>query len=243
MKPNHFIALLLVAANLSFDAAVFAKVEPFPALSARLFLGLVFGQLGCLAAWVTIGRGSLTFRIVSSLVACLLVAICMGKCSRPGFAEWFCVLSIYVGGTISYLFLLRLPGLFKSLCFSDKRAWQYTIGGILGLTTCVAFILGSVRWMEFPWAHPAEIVTYSVTFGAVAVSLINTLASEGSHLRFAIPLLTLVAATVTLPLLLANGPLLMMAFPIQAAVICLNWSLLRVSARPLEIPSPITEPS
>ncbi len=227
--PNHFIALLLVAANLSFDAAVFAEVEPFPALSARLFLSLVFGQLGCLAAWAAIGRGSLTFRTVSSLGACLLFAVCMSKCSRPSLAEWFCVLSIYVGGIISCMFLLRLPGLLKSLFSSDIRAWQYTIAGIIGLTTCVAIVLGSLQWMEFPWAHPSEIVTYSVTFGAVGVSLINALASKGTRLRFTIPLLTVVTATAVLPLLLANGSLLIMAYAIQAVVICTNWTLWRLA--------------
>jgi hypothetical protein len=74
---------------------------------------------------------------------------------------------------------LRFDGYTLSLEGAERvaargaRPWQFTVGGVLSLTTLAAMMLGTARYLDFPWDELLGVVLFcALSAAAVALGLV-----------------------------------------------------------------------
>lgn len=207
MKPHHLLVGLLVAVHMLAGAAAaslaYSMRVTWPDPLAAVILGTALGQLAIAAAWLAWGRLLIALRGALLLVVMLgwlfPVANCMGS-SDQRRAWWGGILLVHALSVAICLIAVRLTGTRLSIegeaetPVSRIKPWQFSVGGILTLTTFLAMLLGVGRHLDFPWEE----------FGSATSFCVGTALAAASSVYLAFRLRTVWLA-LALPLLLCGG--------------------------------------
>ncbi|MCA9122324.1 MAG: hypothetical protein H6822_14725 [Planctomycetaceae bacterium] len=187
MKSSNLITWLLVAACVAIDLAIAGELQvrrnEWPEAGGLIGLGLTFSQVTMLAMWTVNGRTSILVRGVVSLVAVWMLG-CLAEFSTTGRYEgagmWFGVLMFYCTVSLVPFVLVRLTG--YALANDDSRgrtktrvglsANQFSLFGILSLTTAIGITLGIVRFAVFPVGQLLGVAAFFTVLGATSCTLL-----------------------------------------------------------------------
>ena len=255
MKPRHLLLALLVAANVAVALLLATASELFdlhwPSWLSAVTLGIMFGQVGTVSAWLVHGGTHLARRLVSAAICMPLWAILAGSATRRGsYEEWLTLLLIYSGSLCLTLLVMRIlrPGTTRNSASSrttpdgKKRRWQFSIASLFGVTTLVAVFAGVLRWLDIPLHALGELLMICLPL-AVAAFVSFAATARVARLTMVVPLLAVVcpSAGVFLSLTVANGndmsPFVLLT-AIQGAWIALSVRVARVaetSVAPAEV--------
>lgn len=213
MKSSNLIVWLLVAAFIAIDLAMIGELQirrnEWPEAGGLIGLGLSFSQIALLALWAVWGRSNVLVRGVNTLLGVWAVS-CLASYSTTSDLDdvgyWFGVLLFYCGASLIPFIILR----FARYEISSQRAAstqhadnhavrrlsanQFTIWGILSLTTAIGVALAVIRFAQFPMGLLLEVLAF-FTLLAVAVCAILLLALFLSR-----TIIALVATTVICPI-------------------------------------------
>ncbi len=161
MRTAILHVVLLVAACVLGDAALYVFIarghDAWPDLPGVFGLGLGLAQVTLVAAALVWGGWNLALRTVAALAALFglahLVAL---SSSDEQFAVWYGFLLAYLAVLVVVMGGVRYRGYWISL--SEERrprrrlpGWQFSIGGLLSLTTSVALVLAVRQFIDFPF--------------------------------------------------------------------------------------------
>jgi hypothetical protein len=235
VAANVAVALLLATASELFDLR-------WPSWLSAVTLGIMFGQVGTVSAWLVHGGAHLSRRLVSAAICMPLWAILAdGATGRGSFEEWLTLLLIYSGSLCLTLFVMRIlrPRTTRDSASSrttpdgKKRRWQFSIASLFGVTTLVAVLAGALRWLDVPLHVLGELLTICLPL-AVAAFVSFAATARIARPTIVLPLLAVVcpSAGVFLSLTVANGndmPLFVLLTAIQGAWIALLVRVARVA--------------
>jgi hypothetical protein len=235
VAANVAVALLLATASELFDLR-------WPSWLSAVTLGIMFGQVGTVSAWLVHGGAHLSRRLVSAAICMPLWAILAdGATGRGSFEEWLTLLLIYSGSLCLTLFVMRIlrPGTTRGSASSrvtpdgKKRRWQFSIASLFGVTTLVAVFAGALRWLDIPQDALGEALMICLPL-TVAALVSFAAAARVARLTMVVPLLAVVcpSAGVFLSLTVANGndmPPFVLLTAIEGAWIALSVRVARVA--------------
>ncbi|MBI2478009.1 MAG: hypothetical protein HYV60_04995 [Planctomycetia bacterium] len=218
MKSSTLIVWLLVAACIAIDLAMIGELQvrrnEWPEPGGVVGLGLSFSQIALLALWAVWGHNQILVRGVGTLlgvwaVSCLASFSSMGSLGEAG--DWFGVQLFYCGVSLVPFLIARFANyeLSKELARSRQSAGhrlsanQFTIWGILSLTTAAGIALAVVRFAEFPVGELLEVAAFFTLLAATACGIL-LLALFLSRVIFAI-VATLVICPIAGVLLSLTG--------------------------------------
>lgn len=187
MKSSSLIVWLLFAAFVAIDLAMIRELQvkrnEWPEAGGVIGLGLSFSQIALLALWAVWGRSKILFRAVNTLLGVWAVG-CLASFSAAGNLDdlgvWFGVLLFYCCVSLIPFVVGRVVGyeLFNQYAASprnvDRRltANQFTIWGILSLTTAVGIALAVIPSADFPTGKLLEVAGF---FTLLAVTVCGIL--------------------------------------------------------------------
>jgi hypothetical protein len=160
MLAHRWITALLIVTWIVLDALFVSAIESqglnWPAWPAILGMGFVFAQSTHLSAWLVWGHSNIAVRIGAGVAAMYALAYLtsVATMGTPGTSMWFGGQLIFALGALPAFLAARLRGLRFVVDAEDGVAtWaagqpiaqQYTIWGILSLTTAVAIALAAIR--------------------------------------------------------------------------------------------------
>jgi hypothetical protein len=195
MKSSTLIVWLLVAACIAIDLAMIGELQirrnEWPEAVGLIGLGLSFSQIALLALWAVWGRSNVVVRGVSTLLGVWAVS-CLASYSREGDSDrvgvWFGVLLFYCGASLIPFIMVRIAGYeissqrAASTHHADSHvvrrlsANQFTIWGILSLTTAIGVALAVIRFAQFPMGQLLEVVAFcTLLAGALCAILLLAL--------------------------------------------------------------------
>lgn len=173
MSSQRVMSVLLVLTWLAIDAALISHVLqnhavwPHPVIVCGM--GLAFGQVALACWWFVWSPRNLSIRVAGGLVGLYLCAH-MAALFSDGLASasrWFALICVYSTLLAIPLAILKRAG----YCWTAesavperatrlRRFRQFSVGGLLSLTTAVAFLLGARQFWEAPAKHPLTIATF-----------------------------------------------------------------------------------
>jgi len=171
-NPLRFVAILFVAFCwlLNLTIVRLGDLYELPVTDAVL-AGLGFAQIGMLAAWVALGRGQLGSKALTVVVAAAVLVQPLAGRSPYDVGTWsgtFFFFGLFVIGVCVASRTL------KRMAEANELPVQFTIAGILSLTTALAIAVGVSRQVTFPGAT-------NLVFGLVlALSFLGCLAMRCS---------------------------------------------------------------
>lgn len=172
---SRLILALLAAAVLLQDGVwiVVLRVAQadWPAWQAVVAMGLAFSQVTVAAVlalwWVRwlLARGVLV--VLNVALAGYLAA----RCTNDDVSNWIGIMGFTAGLVAAPLAIFRLAGVRLVATAHPEPlpagARQFTIWGLLSLTTIVAVALGVARFMAFPWEEIGQIGLFVLALGTI----------------------------------------------------------------------------
>ena len=159
MKPQHAIAILLVAALAAVDAAALLALRlsghDWPHLDSIVSLGLAFGQTNLAAAYFVFGRANIALRGAALMLATgglgCLADYATGSAPLH-LAVWWTIMLACAAPLVAVALAVRWLGLriMHESDPHDERPLQFSIGWLLSLTTAAALLFGIGRYLELP---------------------------------------------------------------------------------------------
>jgi hypothetical protein len=246
------LAIAIIAVDAVAVAASIGLQFPHVAVIVLLALGLA--QVGLLATWLATGPGNIYVRLIACLLAVLGCAWAFANTTLPTLLEWLGALGFYLLAVAAPVFLFRwLVVMPPARCNMSRDVEpddngetageaatatrpkslpsrvgglprQWSIAGILTLTTVVAVALGFARAVEFP-AHEGGSVIFTCIGFALTTLLALFIACGIKKRRWHLLALVLTCSPIGAVIGLMFGPL-----PYVAAmtVVALIQSLLVV---------------
>jgi hypothetical protein len=172
-----FLLGLLFAAVLVLDLAGIAVLRSgesdWPSRPAVVAMGFAFAQTGLVAVLLALGGGLFWTRAaLAAPVYCS--AACLGCHAARHTSEhlpvWFLIMLVDGAVVAAPLVVARLAGLGIVRGAGRKSpsgSRQFTILGVLTLTTIVAILLGLARLFQFPWHEIGSVVLFSLAAGGI----------------------------------------------------------------------------
>ncbi len=207
-RPQHAALLLgllagaILSQNLVWPVALRMCDAKWPDVLAIIAMGIAFAQIGLAAILLVLCVNSLVIRGLFVLVLYAGAAFLAFRSSGGGgMSGWLAFMLVCLAITSTPLVIARLAGVAivpRVLGASPRGSRQYTIWGLLVLTTLVAVLLGIGRQLNFPWGHLGEIGLFSVTIAAFPCLLPPLALSKvpWQAALFAVPALSPVAGAV-----------------------------------------------
>ncbi len=173
VDQRRLVLRLLAAAiflqNLVWLVVLRSSGADWPAVPAVIAMGLVFAQVGLAAVLVVWGSGTLLLRSLVAIPLIFFAAILAARSTNENLPAWISILlaiTVIVGAPLS---IARLAGVWivkscEPLNMAGSR--QFTIFGILTLTTLVAVILGIGRLL-FPWREIGGVALFALALGGI----------------------------------------------------------------------------
>lgn len=176
--PAQHVALLLgllagalLSQSLVWPVALRLYDAEWPDVLAIIAMGIAFAQIGLAAILLVLCVHSLAVRGLFVLLLYAGAALLAFRSVRGhGMSGWMSTMVMCLAITSAPLVIARLAGVAivpRTLIGSPRGSRQYTIWGLLVLTTLVAVLLGIGRQLNFPWRHLGEIALFSVTIAAI----------------------------------------------------------------------------
>lgn len=248
MKSSTLIVWLLVAACIAIDLAMIGELQvrrnEWPAVGGIVGLGLAFSQIAFVSLWVVWGRAGIPVRIVSALLSVWGVSFLANYSSKGteiGVGAWFGLLLLCCIFSVILFVIVRLARyelfhpIAETFSVPNRRssAIQFSIWGLLSLTTAVGVTLAIIRFAEFPIDELLQAATFFAVLNSTASTL---LLLDLILVRWWITILAAVAICPIAGLLLSLHELVEDEFTIQlflttiaiAAVTCSVSAVLRV---------------
>jgi hypothetical protein len=179
MNARLLLIVLLVLAAVSVDVAmaVLAHGRRFPSVAPTLLLALALAQTGLLAAWLAVGPGSIAIRYGACVLAVMCFSWPLSNVSLPNYAQWLGVLGVYLTAVAVPVFLFRwfVVELPRRRAEGGSRsrnrlpAGQWTLAGIMSLTTVVAVSLALARAVELPNEELLPVIVACLGFSATTL--------------------------------------------------------------------------
>ncbi|MDX1946851.1 MAG: hypothetical protein SFU86_15725 [Pirellulaceae bacterium] len=142
----------------------------WPATPGIVAMGLVLTQLGVALALVWM-NGYLLVRGVGFLVNLGLAGLLAAAAMNHHFGNWLGLVSLFSAVAAIPFVGVRLAGgallLPEDLPVSRWPKLQFTIWGLISLTTLVAAGLGVARFVEFPWVQLGAAGLFALAAGLV----------------------------------------------------------------------------
>jgi hypothetical protein len=202
VSPRLLLSLLaaaLLLQNVVWPMALQYDGDDWPAPAAIGALGIAFAEISLAAALLVWGTRYLLARGLVALLmyggAGYMAAVAVNS---PGLKTWMATMLVVWAIIAIPLAIARLAGvvvLRAGESDAPRGSRQFTILGLLSLTTLVAGALGIAQRLQFPWGELGGIALFTLALGAIAWTLLPLLLSR-------IPLLgSILAAGVICPLM------------------------------------------
>lgn len=172
-KPQLLPLWLAVLACVVVDAAMLLLVRErmWPQAPGIVGVGLALGQVSLLGAWLVWGRWNAVWRVV--LVAAAVYGISfLGSHSTDGpgnSSEWYGILLFYLAMLFVVFLISRLmgyrltsgsSGTNQTAAVAGQRPTQFSIWGLLSVTTAVGIVLTLLRFVDLPFLWDFEPIIF-----------------------------------------------------------------------------------
>jgi hypothetical protein len=161
----------LVSQNLVWPVALRMTDATWPALPAIIAMGIAFAQIGLGSVLLVLGAGRLIVRGLITIVLYFGAAfLAFRAVSAAGMGSWLATMLVGMTMISAPLAIARLAGAVIVAHTGPSPARgsrQYTIWGLLVLTTFAAVLLGIGRQLRFPWEELGQIALFSVAIAAI----------------------------------------------------------------------------
>ena len=165
----------IVSQNLVWPVVLRMTDSTWPATPAIIAMGIAFAQLSLAAILLVLGSGRPIVRGIAAIALYLGAALVSfravsGTVTGEGISRWLAVMLFVLGVIGAPLVIARLAGvaIVPTVDSPAKRgSRQYTIWGLLVLTTIVAVLLGIGRQLKFPWHELGQIALFSVAIALI----------------------------------------------------------------------------
>lgn len=237
MKPIHLLAGLLAALLALLSTITVTGFQSSYETPLMFYTGLVFGQLALLVFWCVMSRGYRVARVLATLAITACLSQPLGRVTGCSWSQWFTLLSLFAAITSGALLLARLPGIVPgrgnrvtSPAPSQRRRprTQFTLGGLLSLTTAVAVSLGLRGHIEFPHEERLAVASYGLWLIVIAIA---SFWSSASSLRPGVRVLVLAVVCLAAGSLMAHTEHYQSTWfftniaVIEATIICVGVSI------------------
>lgn len=142
---------------------------PHPA--AVFAIGLALASIGMAGLWLALARSPFWQRGLLVLGAVLLGGPVAAHATSGLLMHWWVATAVYAAITALPLAAARFAGVHlpaeNSDAAPDPRTRQFTIRGILVLTTSAAVLLGVGRVLDFPWRQMGETALFGLALGLI----------------------------------------------------------------------------
>lgn len=174
VDQRRLVLRLLAAAiflqNLVWLVVLRTSGTDWPSVPAVIAMGLVFSQVGLAAVLVVWGSGPLLLRSLAAIPLLFFAAILAARSTNENLPAWISILLAILAIVSAPLAVARLAGV--RIVPSDEPldaagSRQFTIFGLLTLTTLVAMILGVCRLLRFPWQEIGQVSLFAVALGGI----------------------------------------------------------------------------
>ena len=210
MKPVYILLVaLFVLLSALADALLVHRLAANDTPTLLWLAGLSFGQLGLVTAWFIFGRAPMWAKLAALPITVFLLGGFLAKGSTLTHVEWRGFLALYVVGELALLLWLRLSGLRMvgndserdAAPDSERRAWQFSLAGLLSTMTLVCLAAGVVRWIKpHDWR---TVLLYCAGFVPITCIALWTVWSE----RWLVVVRIALAVPAIVLLSLALGPI------------------------------------
>lgn len=166
----RLLAAAILLQNLVWLVVLRTSGSDWPSVPAVIAMGLVFAQVGLAAVLVVWGSGPLLLRSLAAIPLIFFAAILAARSTNENLPVWSSVLLAIVAIVAAPLAVARLAGVRivpddEPLYAAGSR--QFTIFGLLTLTTLVAVILGVCRLLRFPWDEIGQVALFALALGGI----------------------------------------------------------------------------
>lgn len=170
---------LLIAAILLQDLVWLVAIDSsggkWPAAAGIVGMGLAFGQVGLAALLLSVGRGPLIVRGFTAIGIHIAGCFVASRATDLVFEQWLGVMSLVALLVALTPAIARIAGI--TIATSDvppaaARSRQFTLWGLLSLTTIVAAILGLARVVNFPWESLGRIAGFGTALAAIPWTIV-----------------------------------------------------------------------
>ncbi|MEX2173786.1 MAG: hypothetical protein WD872_05445 [Pirellulaceae bacterium] len=142
----------------------------WPSPLAIAAMGLAFAQAGLIPLLILWGTGRLWMRCATALPLYLFAAWLATRGTDGNLRRWLSITLFYLAIVAAPLVIARLAGV-RMVRVGDAEAQagsrQFTIFGLLTLTTVVAVVCGVARWLSFPWEEIGAVATFAIALAGI----------------------------------------------------------------------------
>jgi len=142
----------------------------WPEAPAIFSMGLAFAEVGLAVLVFALYAGRILTRATIALVLFSGAAFLAARSVESGFQPWLANMSIIAAAMSAPLIVMRLAGVAIvpiATAGEVRGSRQFTIWGLLVLTTVAAALLGIGRLVQVPWPRLGEIALFSVAIAVI----------------------------------------------------------------------------
>ena len=178
MKPPIVILVLLIGAFVLGDFASMRYINStsqiWPDVPGVILLGLVFGQIMLLSAWIVFVRWNVAVRVLIAISLVFGLSLVGSQATSVGgkVSQWFAILLVAFSTTAVPMAVVRFlrwqinrDG--QTRPATGMSVWQFSIWGLLSGTTAVAIVLGTARQVDITFVEIGEAVAF---FSCIALT-------------------------------------------------------------------------
>jgi len=159
----------IVSQDLVWPVVLRMTGAQWPATPAIVAMGIGFAQVGLAAILLVLGSRRLITRGIAAVILHFGAAfLAFRAVNASGFVRWLVIMLMIIGIISAPLIIARLAGLVITSTDAPpgRGSRQYTIWGLLVLTTIVAVLLG-VGHLFFPWKELGQIALFSTAMALI----------------------------------------------------------------------------
>jgi hypothetical protein len=166
----RLLAAAILLQNLVWLVVLRTTGNDWPSSPAVIAMGLVFAQVGMAGVLVTWGSGPLLLRALAAIPLVFFSAVLASRSTNNNLPVWLSVLMIDAAIVAAPLAVARLAGVRIARIDEPQDApasRQFTIFGLLTLTTLVAVLMGIGRLLDFPWGEIGQFTLFALALGGI----------------------------------------------------------------------------
>jgi hypothetical protein len=161
----------LLLQNIVWPIALRLENEDWPAPAAICALGIAFAELSLAAVLLVWGTRYLLARGLLVLLMYLGAGYMAARAvDPPGLNTWMATMLVVWAIIAVPLAIARLAGVVvvrSGDTDAPRGSRQFTILGLLSLTTLVAIGLGIAQRLQFPWSELGQVVLFTLALGLI----------------------------------------------------------------------------
>lgn len=166
------LAAALLLQNIVWPIALRLDNDDWPAPAAICALGIAFAELSLAAVLLVWGTRYLLARGLLVLLMYLGAGVVAARAvNPPGLKTWMATMLVVWAIVAAPLAIARLAGIVvvrADESDAPRGSRQFTILGLLSLTTLVAIGLGIAQRLQFPWQELGGVVLFTLALGTTA---------------------------------------------------------------------------